>query len=388
MQDAENSSHTLQRGSVRVGDPGRPTWLRIDLDALASNVRQLRALASVPLMAVLKADAYGHGAVRVARTALGAGAEYLAVATFGEARVLREAGIAAPILILGYTAPWQAQQAIALDLICTVFDHEAARALSDAAQILRRTATVHVKVDTGMARLGLPPHEAPPFLAALRELPALNVDGLYTHFATADSADETFAHEQLRRFNAVLGHIEAAALRPRFVHAANSAAALRFPAARFDMIRPGIACYGLNPAPETPLPTGFQPVLSFYSEVAQVREHPSGTPLSYGGSFVTTRPSRIATIPVGYADGLSRAPAWRAVLVRGQRAPIVGRICMDYALIDVTDIAGVKRGDPVVLIGKQGEETISADEVAGWLGTINYEVVTGILPRVPREVGE
>jgi alanine racemase len=154
------------------------------------------------------------------------------------------------------------------------------------------------------------------------------------------------------------------------------------------MIRPGIACYGLDPSPETPLPAGFAPVLSFHSEVAQVRAHPAGTPLSYGGTFVTARPSRIATIPAGYADGVSRAPAWREVLVHGQRAPIVGRICMDYTLIDVSDIAGVKRGDPVVLIGKQGEDTINADEVAGWLGTINYEVVTGILPRVPREVGE
>jgi Alr-MurF fusion protein len=152
------------------------------------------------------------------------------------------------------------------------------------------------------------------------------------------------------------------------------------------MVRPGIACYGLNPAAETPLPEAMQPALSFHTEIAQAKDYPPGVPLSYGGTFVTSRPSRIATIPVGYADGFRRSPPWREVLVRGSRAPVVGRICMDYALIDVTEIEGVKRGDPVVLIGAQGDQHISADEVAAWLGTINYEVVSTILPRVPREV--
>jgi alanine racemase len=175
-------------------------------------------------------------------------------------------------------------------------------------------------------------------------------------------------------------------MRPPQIHAANSAALLRFPAARFDMVRPGIACYGLRPSAETPLPADFRPALTFHSEVAQVKELPAGTPISYGGAFVTQQPARIATIPVGYADGLRRSPPWREVLVRGRRAPVVGRITMDYALIDVTEIAGVKRGDAVVLIGAQGEQRITADEVAGWLGTISYEVVATILPRVPREI--
>jgi alanine racemase len=252
--------------------------------------------------------------------------------------------------------------------------------------MLQRTATVHVKVDTGMARLGLAPEQAAPFLSELVALPDLRIEGLYSHFATADSADETFARLQLERFQQVLKAVEAAGLRPPTVHMANSAGMLRFPQARFDMVRPGIACYGLNPSPETPLPQGLQPALSFHSEVAQAKDYPAGVPLSYGGTFVTSRPSRIATIPVGYADGLRRSPPWREVLVRGSRAPIVGRICMDYALIDVSEISGVKRGDPVVLIGAQGDQHISADEVAAWLGTINYEVVSTILPRVPREV--
>lgn len=374
--------------TVRIGAPDRPTWARIDLDAIALNVQRLRAIAGTPLMAVLKADAYGHGAVRVARTAIANGAAALAVATLGEARLLREADITAPILVLGYTPPWQAREAVLLGVACTVFDLDTAQALAEAASALQRPAAVHVKVDTGMARLGLSPDDAGPFLHALRaEAAGLHIEGLYTHFATADSADETFAQRQLQRFNALLAAITAAGLRPPLVHAANSAALLRFPAARFDMVRPGIACYGLDPGPETPLPAGFRPALSFHTEVAQVKQHPSGTPISYGGDFVTCRPAIIATIPVGYADGMRRAPPWRTVLVRGQRAPVVGRICMDYAMVDITEIAGVKRGDPVVLIGAQGDERIGADEVAAWLGTSSYEVMTAILPRVPREVG-
>lgn len=372
--------------SVRAGAPDRPTWLRIDLDAIGHNVRQLRAIAGVPLMVTLKADAYGHGALRVARIALANGATALAVATLGEARALREDGIAAPILVFGYTPPWQAREAVRLGLTCTIFDHDSARALAEAAAALERPAIVHVKVDTGMARLGLPPDEVGAFLQALHTSPGLRVEGLYTHFATADSANEAFAHTQLQRFEHVLAEITAAGLRPPVVHAANSAALLRMPGARFDLVRPGIACYGLRPSAETPLPRDFQPALSFHTEIAQVRAHPAGTPISYGGAFITQRPMQIATIPVGYADGLRRSPPWREVLVRGQRAPVVGQVCMDYALIDVSTIAGVRRGDPVVLIGTQGDQAISADEVAEWLGTISYDVVATILPRVPREI--
>jgi alanine racemase len=377
--------------SVRIGAPDRPTWVRVDLDAISGNVRRLRELAGVPLIAVLKADAYGHGAVRVGRAALAAGAAMLAVATLGEARVLREAGIAAPILVLGYTPPWQARDVALLRVAATIFDLDTAHALAETSVALGRTVRVHVKIDTGMARLGLPPQEAVPFLQAVGRLreaagAALEVEGLYTHFATADSADEAFAREQLDRFCHMLAELEVRGLRPPLVHAANSAAVLRFPAARFDLVRSGIALYGLQPASETPLPEGFRPALSLHSEVAQVRELPAGAPVSYGASYRTPRPARIATVPAGYADGLRRSPPWQAMLVRGRRAPVVGRITMDYAMLDVTDIAGVRRGDPVVLIGRQGDAGITAEEVAGWLGTINYEVTSTILPRVPREV--
>ena len=374
--------------TVRIGAADRPTWLRVDLDAIAANVRHLRQLAGVPVMAVLKGDGYGHGAVRAARAALSAGASALAVATLGEGRELRAQAINAPVLILGYTPPWQAEAVIRLDLDCTLFDDDAAQALSQAAVTLGRQARVHVKVDTGMARLGLRPDETGSFLARLHALPGLAVIGLYTHFASADAADLTTAETQLAHFTRLLDELTRAGLRPPCAHAANSAATLRLPAARLDMVRPGIACYGLAPSTDTPLPPGFHPALSFHSEVAQVKLHPQGVPISYGGTFTTNQATQIATIPVGYADGLRRSPPWRTVLVRGCRAPIVGRICMDYAMVDVSAIAGVRRGDAVVLIGTQGGETISADEVAGWLSTISYEVLTGILPRVPREVAE
>jgi alanine racemase len=372
--------------SVRVGVPGRPTWIRIDLDAIGQNVARLCAIAGVPLMAVLKADAYGHGAVRVARAALAAGASWLAVATLGEARTLRDAGIDAPVLVLGYTPPWQAREAVLLGVDATVWEFEAARAFATAGADLGRQARVQIEVDTGLARLGLRPADAVPLLRTLRDQGAPVVVGLYTHLATADSADETFAREQLRRFDAVVREAEAAGLRPPLVHALNSAGLLRFPEAHYDLVRPGIALYGLDPSSETALPPDFRPTLSFHSEVAQVHEVAPGESVSYGRAFIAARLTRIATVPVGYADGLRRAPAWRAVLVHGRRVPVVGRITMDYVMVDVTELEGVRRGDPVVLIGSQGEACISADEVAGWLGTISYEVVSTILPRVPREV--
>jgi alanine racemase len=365
----------------------RPAWAEIDLAAIAHNTRRLRQLVKVPLIAVMKADAYGHGAVRVAPTLLDHGAQMLAVATLAEGRALREAGIAAPLLVLGYTPPWQAANALALNLTCTMFDDETALAFNAAAAELRIPARVHVKVDTGMARLGLTPRQVGPFLARLRALPLLLVEGLYTHFSSADQADPTPTRRQLVQFATLIDELSAAGLRPSIVHAANSAGLLGFPEARFDMVRPGIALYGLAPSAACPLPTDFQPALSLHCEIAQLKEVAAKTPLSYGGHFVTQRRSQIATIPLGYADGLRRSPPWREVLVGRRRAPIVGTICMDYALVDVSDVPGVQRGDVVTLIGRQGNAVISADEVAGWLGTIAYEVLVGILPRVPRVHG-
>ncbi len=374
--------------TVRIADPSRPTWIEIDLDAIAGNMKLTQALVGphVRVLATLKADAYGHGAIRVARTLLRAGVWGFAVATLSEAQALRRADIDAPILILGYTPAWQVRDAIRMNVRLTVFDQDMAREISLAAQELQIEAIVHVKVDTGMARLGLHPSDVLQLLHFLRELPGVQVEGMFTHFATADSADERFAREQLRRFEDVLAKAMQNNLCPALAHAANSAAILRFPEAHFNLVRPGLSLYGLAPSSETPLPPSFRPSLAFKTEVAQVKTVPSGTPISYGGTFVTTRESQIATIPVGYADGFRRSPNWKYVLVRGYRAPIVGRVAMDYTMLDVSDISGVRAGDEVVLIGMQGVERITADEVAAWLGTINYEVVAAIMPRVPRTV--
>ncbi|MGB9594062.1 MAG: alanine racemase, partial [Anaerolineae bacterium] len=229
------------------------------------------------------------------------------------------------------------------------------------------------------------PDEVVPFVRALQDLPNVEVEGIFTHFATADSADQTYARTQLATFHAVLADLREAGFSFRYVHAANSAAMLSLPESRFNLVRPGIALYGLNPSAEVPCPPDFRRALSFKCQVAQVKTLPPGSCVSYGCTYRTPDWRKIAVIPVGYADGFRRAPAhWGEVLVKGRRAPIVGRVCMDQTMIDVTGIPDVRQGDEVVLIGRQGQEEITADEVAARLGTINYEVVSEILARVPR----
>ncbi|MEO6061276.1 MAG: alanine racemase [Thermoflexales bacterium] len=362
---------------------GRATELRVDLQAITHNARRLAAIAGVPLMAVIKADAYGHGAERVARAALDGGAAALGVATLGEALRLRDAAIDAPILALGYTDPDNAETLAARAITCSIFDAEVGAALAARAQALGKDIIAHVKVDTGMGRLGVAPEDALPLLRALASMPGLQVEGLYTHFATADSADETFTRAQIAVFDGLLAEAEAAGLRPPIVHAANSAGTLRHPRARYDLVRCGIALYGLDPDPDTPKPSDFQPALGLITRVAQVKDLPAGASVSYGRRWYATRPSRIATLPIGYADGISRVPAWREALVGERRAPIVGRICMDYCMLDVTDIPGVERGDEVVMFGRQGDGQITVEEVAGWLGTIPYEITCALTERVP-----
>jgi alanine racemase len=374
--------------SVRVLKPARPTWLDVDLDAIAHNVRAVKALVGpdVALMAVLKADGYGHGAVKVARTALNNGVSWCGVASLNEAAALRSAGIEAPILILGFTPAWHAREALLRDVALTVYDLDVARAYSRAARELNRVARVHVKVDTGMSRLGVLPKEAPAFIRAVAGLPAVQVEGLFTHFSSADS-NEDYTRLQLARFAQVLSAVgELPAL--RYVHAANSAGALAYPEARFNLVRIGLAMYGLNPFhPASLRPAGMslRPALTWKTTIAQVKTLPPGTPVSYGNRFICQRETTIAVIPVGYADGFRRAPqTFQEVLVRGRRAPIVGTVCMDQTMIDVSHVPGVRLGDEVVLIGQQGDARITAEDVAARLGTISYEVVSAILPRVPR----
>jgi alanine racemase len=374
---------------VRAARPARPTWVEVDLEAVAFNVQQIKEIVGpeVQVLAVLKADAYGHGAVTVARTALNNGASFCGVASVNEAIGMRQSGVDAPILVLGYTPAWLAKQALLHDITLTLYDADVARAYSRAATDLRRTARVHLKVDTGMGRLGLLPDQFVPFVQEIRHLPGLDLEGIFTHFSVADDGDLDYTRWQLDRFLKVLGQLAGIGIHLRLVHCANSAALLRLPEARFNMVRLGLAMYGLQPSPHVQLPDGFRPALAWKTTIAQVKTLPPDSFVSYGNTYQTQGEETIAVIPVGYADGFRRAPTrWQSVLVRGQRAPIVGRVCMDQTMIDVSHIPNVRVGDEVVLIGKQGDDAISAEEVADWLGTVNYEVVSEILARVPRVV--
>jgi len=375
--------------------PDRPTWIEIDLGAIANNVRELKRMVGeeVGIIASLKADAYGHGAIKVAQTALSNGVDMLGVACLSEAVTLRRADITAPILVLGYTPAWQAREAVSSGVTVTLFSSDVARALSRAAEDLKSEVAVHVKVDTGMGRLGLLPHQVLGFVREIVDLPGIVVEGIFTHLAVADMPDargvrgwgREYTLKQLETFRSLLRDLESDGIQMRYVHAANSAAIFAFPQSHFNMVRPGIAIYGLDPSGDVPCPRGFEPALSFKTQVAQVKTLPPGSYVSYGCTYQTSGDTRIAVIPVGYADGFRRGPRnWGEVLVKGQRAPVVGVVCMDQSLIDVTHLPAIREGDEVVLIGEQGGERITVGEVAERLGTINYEVVSEILARVPR----
>ena len=362
------------------------TWVEINLAAVQNNLRRMQAIARTRVMAVVKANAYGHGAVEVAKAAAAAGADWLGVARAPEGLALRESGITLPILVLGYTPPAWAARAFGADLSLAVFDFETAQACAAAARALNRRARIHVKVDTGMGRLGVLPEAAPEFVKAVSALDGIDMEGVFTHFANADSAPpRVSAAEQLTKFERVLDALTAQGLRPPLVHAANSAAAFTLLPARYDLVRMGIALYGLAPSDEVPCPPEFIPALSWKAAVAQVKTLPPGHGVSYGSEYVTVTTETIAVIPVGYADGYRRVPKnVNEVLIRGRRAPVRGRVCMDQMIAGVSHIPGVQSGDEVVLIGQQGRETMSTDEVARRWGTINYDVASGIMARVPR----
>ncbi len=371
--------------------PLRPAWVEIDQSAIEHNARRLTEIAGrgVELMAMVKANAYGHGAVPVARAALRGGATWLGVVSVGEGIELRRANIDAPILVLGPTPPDWARAGVENQLALAVFSIDTARAMADAARELNARARVHLKVDTGMTRLGVLPAEAVDFARAVRDLGNVEIEGIFTHFAMADTRDafdvKGYTQQQLARFREVLNQLERVEIQPRYRHIANSPASVNLPDARFNLVRSGILICGLDPSDDAPKPPGFIPALSFKTRVASVKSVPAGTFVGYGCTFRTERASRIAVLMVGYADGFRRALSNAgSVLVRGTRAPIVGRVCMDLTMIDVTDIAGVQVGDEVVLLGKQGAEEISAEELAKKQGTNNYETVTTISARVER----
>jgi alanine racemase len=366
--------------------PSRPSWLEIDLDGLASNVKAMKNLIghTVALMAVVKADAYGHGAIATSRTALLNGAEYLAVGAMHEALELREAGIDAPILVLNYSPLSAVRQAVRQGITLTVYDLDIARAYDRAARELGSKLRVHVKVDTGMGRLGVLASAALPLFRHLLSLKHLDIEGIYTHFSSADE-DPEYTAGQVRVFKDVLKPLRASGFNPAYIHAANSAGTLASKDNHFNMVRIGLALYGQSPSPTLALPENVRPVLTWKTVIAQVKTLPSGHPVGYGNTYLTSGEETIAVIPVGYADGFRRAPNhWGEVLVHGQRAPIVGRVSMEKTSINVTQIPDVTIGDEVVLLGKQGDAAITVDDVAARLGTVSYEVLTGILPRAAR----
>ncbi|HID61659.1 MAG TPA: alanine racemase [Anaerolineae bacterium] len=371
------------------------TWAEVDLDAIAHNARRLkeRVGEKTELMAVVKANAYGHGAVPVARTALENGASRLAVNRALEGVELRQAGITAPILILSYSLPNEAETIVRWDLTPTVTTVEGALALSAMSDRQSKVTPIHVKVDTGMGRFGLLPDEVVPFVRRISELPGLKLEGLFTHFAVADRADKTYTRRQFGLYLRVVEQLENAGFTIPLKHVANSAATLDLPEMHLDMVRCGIALYGLSPSDEVEPAIPLKPAMALKSRVARVRTLPPGSSISYGCTYTTTRPTPVALVPVGYGDGYHRLLSNKgSVLIGGKRAPIVGRVCMDQFVVDVTahfdklrtGIEGVRQDDEVVVFGRQGEEEISAEEVAALAGTINYEVVTSILPRVTR----
>jgi alanine racemase len=394
LQGNDNAITTLKADALSI-------WAEIDLQAIAHNVRELRRLTrpTARLMAAVKGNAYGHGAVKIAQTAIANGADALGVARIEEGVELRRAGLDAPILIMGYTAPSLTPHLIDYALTQTVYTLETARALSAAAQRLGQPLKVHLKVDTGMGRLGLvpdcgrsPSSDIPASDRALKEvlqihrLPGLKLAGIFTHFASADSTDKSYAHEQLNRFTRFIAELEDAGINGIIRHAANSAAVIDLPDSHFDMVRPGISLYGLYPSDKVGSDKiNLIPAMTLKARIIHLKPVAAGFKVSYGSTYTAPAPTTIATVPVGYADGYSRLLSNRGqMLVHGQRAPIVGRICMDLTMLDVGHIADVHLDDEVVVFGRQGKTLLSADEVAAHIDTINYEIVAGLTARVAR----
>ena len=366
------------------------TWVEVDLDILDRNLDAIRrdVGAGREILLVVKADAYGHGAVEVARAAAGRGVRQFGVATLHEGMQLRQSGLEADVWVLSPLLESEIALALEHRLEPTLPSLDFARALSGAALAAGRPARVHVEVDTGMGRTGVDATEAVDFLAAVDALPGLRVGSVYTHFPDADAEDLSFARQQVARFSEVLAALDARGLTPPFVHAANSAGTLRLPEGRFSLVRPGLAAYGV--APPHADGTALAPAMSFRARLVQVRRVRAGRPISYGRTFVTARDSLVGVVPVGYGHGYSWLCSNRgAMLVGGARAPIVGRVTMDLTMLDLTDLAASTGrtpapGDPVVLFGSRNGASIPIEELAAWSETLPYEVLCTIGKRVTR----
>lgn len=374
-------------GACQLPWSGRVSRVEVDLDAVAENIRAIvnRVGPKVRVSPAVKANAYGHGAVPLARAVIDAGASYLAVACVDEGAQLRSAGISAPILVMGYAQPQEMARAAQLGLTMTINDRQQVEAAAEASQVQGAKTRIHLKVDSGMNRYGSDTHTLLDLARLITSYASLEMEGLYTHFARADEADKASAYRQFDVYQEARESLRRAGFEFPICHVANSAAIMDMPDTYLDMVRPGIATYGLYPSAEVSRLPGLRPALTFKSQVARVHELRKGDGVSYGHTFVCADSTRVALVPVGYGDGYHRCLSNRAhVLIHGQRARIAGRICMDQLVVDVGHIDGVAIGDEIVLLGRQGGECISADELAVLAGTINYEITTSLAARVPR----
>jgi alanine racemase len=359
------------------------TWVEVDLSAIQDNVELIRIKTGAQVMAIVKANGYGHGAVAVARAALLGGATWCGVARLEEGLELRRAGLDCPLLILGYTPPGVVKTAIQNQISMTVWSNEQVRIATQIADRLAIPAHLHLKLDTGMSRLGVQVDAVIELAEYINSHRNIVFEGLFTHYARADEVDQTPTIAQEVLYRQVLDQLTAQGLRPHLLHAANSAASISDKRMYFDMVRLGIAMYGLHPSADCPLPDGFRQALSWKAVISNAQTLPAGRGISYGHEYVTRRQENIGTIPVGYADGYRRVLG-NQVLIGGCRVPVVGRVCMDQIMVQLDGTPNAKVGDEVVLLGVQDNERITAEEIAAAWGTNNYEVVCGIGARVPR----
>lgn len=367
----------------------RPVWAEIQLANLAHNMGEVRRLTrpTAKVCAVIKADGYGHGAVAIGQTLLDAGADYFAVATLSEAIQLRSTFLNTPILVLGYTPEDMADQVISHGLIQTLWDFQQAQGFERAAQQAGTKVRVHLKIDTGMSRVGFQVNAEGKRLAAdSAKLPSLFVEGIYTHFACADEVDKTTTHRQVVKFNEMVSALEAEGIQIPIKHVSNSAAIIDLPEYNFDMVRAGIMLYGLYPSKDVKLENvELREVMSLKAQLSRVATIPAGEGISYGHIYKTERDTLVGTVPLGYADGYTRLLTKKShLLYSGRPVPVVGKICMDQFMVSLPGEMSPKRGDQVVLFGESEGTFLSIDQVAQWLGTINYEIVCMIGKRVPR----
>ncbi|KXS40108.1 MULTISPECIES: alanine racemase [unclassified Candidatus Frackibacter] len=374
--------------SREVLDGLRPAWLEIDLDAIAQNAREIKNYigSEVELMAVVKANAYGHGAVEVAKTALNNGADRLAVALLKEGKELRLAGIKVPILILSPIYSSQIQELVEYNLTPTIFTLEMAKAISKYGSQIEEEIDIHIKVDTGMGRIGVLTNDAFKLIKEVNKLPYINIEGVFSHLAIADELEgQEYTHQQINRFSDLIKEIKKEGIEVPIRHLANSAATFEYPKSRFDMVRTGISLYGLPPSPEITTELNLQSALEWKAKLAYVKELPPEYSISYGCTYTTTDFTKVGTIPLGYSDGYPRLLSNQGdVLIKGRRRKILGRVCMDQLMIEVTGISDLDLESEVVLIGKSGSDEITVTELASKIGTINYEVVSQISSRVTR----